>query len=45
VIGHIRNFFSRKLRLYELLLRAWKSLEDRRRPRSGLSLVALAQKP
>jgi SAM-dependent methyltransferase len=32
------------LRVYELLLRIWRPLEDRRHPRSGLSLVALAQK-
>lgn len=35
----------RSLRMYELLLRVWRPLEDRRHPRSGLSLVALARKP
>jgi SAM-dependent methyltransferase len=36
---------ARSLRVYELLLRAWRPLEDRRRARTGLSLVALARKP
>jgi SAM-dependent methyltransferase len=34
----------RSLRVYELLVRAWRPLEDRRHPRSGLSLVAIARK-
>jgi SAM-dependent methyltransferase len=35
----------RSLAVYELLVRAWRPIEDRWRPRGGLSLVALARKP
>lgn len=33
------------LRVYELLLRAWRPIESRRRPPWGLSLIAQAHKP
>lgn len=36
---------TRSLRVYEWLLRPWRPLEERLRPRAGLSLVALASKP
>lgn len=36
---------ARSLRVYERLLRAWRPIEDRMRPRFGLSLVAVAVKP
>jgi SAM-dependent methyltransferase len=36
---------ARSIRVYELLLRAWRPLEERRHPRCGLSLVALGRKP
>ncbi|MFL5900496.1 MAG: class I SAM-dependent methyltransferase [Solirubrobacterales bacterium] len=36
---------SRSLRVYEQLLRAWRPLEERLRPGSGLSLVAVGRKP
>jgi len=36
---------TRSLRVYELLLRPWRPLEERLRPPAGLSLVALASKP
>jgi SAM-dependent methyltransferase len=34
----------RSLRTYELVVRAWRPIEDRWRPRTGLSFVALARK-
>lgn len=36
---------SGSLRAYELLLRAWRPIEERMRPGFGLSFVAVAQKP
>jgi len=35
----------RSLRAYEVLLRAWRPLEERLRPHVGLSLIAIAEKP
>lgn len=36
---------GRSLRAYEMLLQAWRPVEERLRPGFGLSLVALARKP
>jgi len=35
----------RSLRAYEALVRAWRPIEERWRPKRGLSLVALARRP
>jgi SAM-dependent methyltransferase len=43
--GSAAEISSRSLRAYELLLRAWKPVERRRRPPWGLSVIAQAHKP
>jgi hypothetical protein len=36
---------TRSLRLYETLVAAWRPVEERVRPRWGLSLIARARRP